>query len=305
MEMEGFMIINPEEEEEETVMTNIQTPPESGGETKKSSSMFDFMAQSKNRVLGSIYNLYTRFPAEPPPFTAEHIWLLGKSFSMTREESNKRKNKSQKSPYPHARRFLEEVYRSFFWFTYRRDFPLIDAYNSTSDIGWGCMLRTGQMILAKTLTIIMFGHDWRVTPEQQRNPYSPYRNMLRWFSDSPQCAHPYSVHNMILVNAKLHGSRKREALTGGEWFSPNKIALTMQSIVNNHHPEGLVMYVPSDGCIYVDKVLELCCSFSIIPAPFIKKANTLQNEKSQQKRRSAEPSSGRKINEIEAQKSTQ
>ena len=37
------------------------------------------------------------------------------------------------------------------WLTYRRNFPQIGESGFTTDKGWGCMLRCGQMILAEAM----------------------------------------------------------------------------------------------------------------------------------------------------------
>jgi hypothetical protein len=49
-------------------------------------------------------------------------------------------------------RHLDEIRshsRSLMRFTYRSSFPPLSPYNINSDAGWGCMLRSAQMIMAQ------------------------------------------------------------------------------------------------------------------------------------------------------------
>lgn len=104
------------------------------------------------------------------------------------------------------------------WITYRKEFPAILETNITSDTGWGCMIRSGQMILAQALLVHFLGRNWRWIGPQSEQDESVHRMILRWFIDSPNsliC--PFSIHQFVKFGQKT-GKKP------GDWFGPASIS---------------------------------------------------------------------------------
>ncbi|OTF83828.1 cysteine protease ATG4B-like protein, partial [Euroglyphus maynei] len=130
-------------------------------------------------------------PKDFPP-TDDPVYILGKKYSSLYELNEIRSDVG-----------------SNIWMTYRRNFTPIGDTNFTSDSGWGCMLRCGQMVLARAFINLYLGRDWRwnytnlesikqlLKDDEELKKYLIYKNILKMFAD--QKTSPYSIHQIALM----------------------------------------------------------------------------------------------------------
>lgn len=52
---------------------------------------------------------------------------------------------------------LARLLRNFFWITYRHEMYPLRGTALTSDSGWGCMIRSGQMLTATAIASLLQG----------------------------------------------------------------------------------------------------------------------------------------------------
>ncbi|GAM83290.1 hypothetical protein ANO11243_012770 [Dothideomycetidae sp. 11243] len=166
--------------------------------------------------------------------------------------------------------FVDDI-ETRIWLTYRNGFPTIakstdpaalsamsfatrikqlgNQSGFTSDTGWGCMIRSGQSLLANTLAMLELGREWRrgdlVDNEQK---------LLGLFADDP--AAPFSIHRFVDYGASACGKHP------GEWFGPSATARCIQHLTNNHKASNLRVYVRDDSDIYGDSFLATARSSS-------------------------------------------
>lgn len=83
------------------------------------------------------------------------------------------------------------------WLTYRCGFAEMVPYGYSDDAGWGCMLRSCQMLLSNALLRHGSGRD----------------EVVKWFADAPGDDAIFSIHNMVRVG-------QRYDVLPGEWYGP-------------------------------------------------------------------------------------
>jgi cysteine protease ATG4 len=194
-----------------------------------------------------------------------YIHLLGKTYHPILEFNTRR-----------------EYEHSLFWFTYRCDFPEIVPYRITTDAGWGCMLRSAQMMLAQTLRVHFQSRHWKPAKSIVQRRLDPFiSNLLTWFADFPSKTESvYSLHNMVAA-----GFSKYETLPG-EWYGPGTACYVIRDLVTmheQHQPSLFRVHVAPEGAVYRDAVQKL------MTKDFKQRVEERQKRTSSQKEASAVP----------------
>ncbi|RHZ04953.1 hypothetical protein DYB31_011729 [Aphanomyces astaci] len=153
--------------------------------------------------------------------------------------------------------------QSIVWLTYRKDFAQMVPYNFTSDAGWGCMLRSAQMLLCEALLRNLPIHADRRFQWNDASAELPSSvvQVLRSFVDSPSTKCTFGLHRLVQVGMQYD-------MLPGEWYGPTTAAQVLRDLVNEQTHFGnlnLCMYVPQDGVIYTDEVNKLCITSFVEP----------------------------------------
>lgn len=189
------------------------------------------------------------------------IWLLGICYKVTSADSTNADN---------GQVAFSNDFSSRIWMTYRKGFCAISDSKLTSDVNWGCMIRSSQMLVAQALVFHHLGRSWR---RPLNKPYDPeYIEILHLFGDS--VASSFSIHNLLEAGGAY-------GLAAGSWVGPYAMCRTWETIahsINKHNDLAngkgtfpMAIYIVSDNedgerggapVICIEKAAKLCCEFN-------------------------------------------
>lgn len=110
--------------------------------------------------------------------------------------------------------------------SYRKGFDPIGDSKITSDVGWGCMLRSSQMLVAQALLFHQLGRPWR---KPLQKPFDrEYVEILHLFGDSETS--PFSIHNLLQAG-KAYG------LAAGSWVGPYAMCRSWEALARCQRAE--------------------------------------------------------------------
>ncbi|KAJ6241661.1 cysteine protease atg4 [Anaeramoeba flamelloides] len=137
--------------------------------------------------------------------------------------------------------FLYDL-ESRIYLSYRHNFQSVQGF--TTDTGWGCMYRTGQMMLAQAFQFFLLGRNWRFTKTHEKELLI-YFGIVRWFCDDRLA--PYSIHKMMNEGFSL-------GIKPGEWHSPTSVSNVLSRLVEKSHNDFFKLYVSRDSTVSLSKI---------------------------------------------------
>ncbi|XP_014249593.1 cysteine protease ATG4B-like isoform X2 [Cimex lectularius] len=194
--------------------------------------------RSRNKILYQLkmdmmFEAYLTHDSDRPepddiPQTNEPVWILGKKYNTV-----------------HDIELIRSDIRSRLWFTYRKNFIPIGDSGKTSDKGWGCMLRCGQMLMAQALLNHHLGRDWlwNISYNDEK-----YVRIVKMFEDRKSAG--YSIHQIALMGAS-------EGKQVGDWFGPNTVAQVLKKLARYDDWSNLAVHVALDNTIVLNEICSL------------------------------------------------
>lgn len=133
---------------------------------------------------------------------------------------------------------LGELERCVF-FSYRRGFARIEGnLRLSSDVGWGCSHRSGQMLLCCALVRLRLGREWSPATPTARETLC---DVVASFADLASA--PFSIHALTVAATRLTDKRL------GDWLGPSSVSVCLRAVVNARQPGGLRCYLAQDGAV--------------------------------------------------------
>jgi cysteine protease ATG4 len=170
------------------------------------------------------------------PDSAQPLYLLGERYNVRTQTPEEHDG----GPMPADEAEVERLWRHWLSctaFTYRTGMPPLPG-GLTTDVGWGCTLRSGQMLLARALTVQCLGPEWRWSDSSEQSS-DVYAHILRLFNDAPES--PCGLHALVRHGAPC-------GVKVGFWLGPHVVCNAIQALVrHNFAPGQLNVCVLSSG----------------------------------------------------------
>ena len=158
---------------------------------------------------------------------------------------------------PNQKEKFQADLKTVLWFSYREGFPILPCsdskkYSYSSDWGWGCMIRVGQMMLAEVLKRNIFTIDGEYLTHMLDHSLVKICEYFADINEKPLDA-PFSIHG--ICNEALLELKKEP----GKWYTSSGIIFILKSIMERYSAQlvsfPLKIILFNEGVIFEDQIL--------------------------------------------------
>ena len=132
-------------------------------------------------------------------------------------------------------------------FTYRRWTEPIEGSTLTSDVGWGCMIRVGQMVLINALIREQVSQGLEFLEDRLNYLFILFNDNLR-----DEIA-PFSIQNIVPM------AKHKFGVNSGEWFRSTTIMMSLDLINKQFEPKhtkDIEILTLVDATFMLDKIYQ-------------------------------------------------
>ncbi|ELP84849.1 hypothetical protein EIN_284050 [Entamoeba invadens IP1] len=172
-----------------------------------------WLRQKRTNLMSRFYNFIPDTLDNPTLYPKEFIAACGQVFFP--QEVEIKTSSFLDVALTHTKAFDEII--NLFYFVYRNNFQPLPNTTLTSDSGWGCTIRSTQMLVANAIGKL-FTNDFDTGEVTDKM-------VIKFFLDFFSVECPFSIHNLFLTKAILQGN-----INGNSFLPPSAVAAAFVEI---------------------------------------------------------------------------
>lgn len=174
---------------------------------------------------------------------SDKIYIAGERFRAKEDEGLESANKA-----------MWQFMKTTLWFSYKYNWAIyIPGTKLDNDVGWGCMIRCGQMLLSSAI----------LKKSGQRGEELRRQYIELCSDNSTGEKAPFSIHNIVSYAAQKYN------ITPGQWFRGTTIMMSLDGLNNHFKPQlthDLRIFTSVDSLVNLSQVYKKVFAVPRVPA---------------------------------------
>ncbi|CAD8070267.1 unnamed protein product [Paramecium primaurelia] len=153
---------------------------------------------------------------------------------------------------------LKTLFESTIWFSYRTKIPQLQYSTLTSDTGWGCMLRVGQMALCQQIKYFYnLNTQQELTELIQQFADNDEEELSQFMNRNDgdltiQYKSPFSIQKIVVQ------TKQELQKLPGEWYKPNDILFVLKYLFRySKYQKNLRIHINHENAFILSDIISL------------------------------------------------